>query len=224
MYASGKGRMLSLFFALLLLAAAVAVALGPGTNPASGDEASGPSVFMGPIAVQTKEALESGNAQPILDEPETNLHAAQTLPHSGLQRSEALELAEAVFQPEIENAGGIYEELEPEKLLGENAAIVPLSSLPERTGQAGDNLLSEHPSMPVLVESLLPLRTKNASGELEAVDLGLEHSEGELRPRNPLAEVGIPEHLGEGISLAGPEVDITVPEAPEERSAIYRRW
>jgi tripartite motif-containing protein 71 len=216
---SGNRRMLSLFLVFLLLVGSVAVALGLGTTAASGDEGSGSGEPLAPTAAQTKEALESGNAAPILAEPETDLQAAQRMPHRDLDRNEALELAEAVFQSELEGPGGIYDELEPEKFLSDNAAVVPVSALPGGSGQSEGTLASEHPNVPVLVESVLPLRTENSSGEEEAVDLQLEHSEGELQSQNPLAEVGIPEQLGEGITMGGAEVEITVAEAPESRTA-----
>jgi sugar lactone lactonase YvrE len=174
---------------------------------------------LGPTPQQTKEFLESGQAGALLEEPEANLHAAQTMPHRNLERGEALELAEAVFEPEIEAAGGIYDEFEPEKFLSDYAAVVPASSLPEGPSQQSESLGAEHPNMPVLVESMLPLRTETASGAEERVDLGLEHVEGGLQPENPLSEVGIPEQLGEGLSLDGPGVEITIAGAPSDRVA-----
>jgi tripartite motif-containing protein 71 len=174
---------------------------------------------LAPSAAQTRELLESGRAAALVENPQTDLQAARTMPHTGLERAEALELAEAVFEPELEAADGIYGELEPERFLSNYAAVVPASSLPEEPGQAGEGLVVEHPNAPVLVESMLPLRAEDASGEEEAVSLELEHSEGELQPQNPLAEVGVPVQLGEGISLAGPEVEVTVAGAPEDRVA-----
>ena len=173
---------------------------------------------MAPSPAQTKEALESGNATPLLEEAETDLRAAQTMPHRNLERDEALELAEAVFEPELESIGGIYQEIEPERYLSDNTAIIAPSSMPEElAGPEGHDLAAQHPNAGVLIESTLPLRTENATGETEAVDLGLQHSEGELQPQNPLAEVGLPMKLGEGISLPGPGVEITVVNAPESR-------
>jgi hypothetical protein len=70
---------------------------------------------------------------------------------------------------------------------------------------------------------VLPLRAENDAGEVEPVDLTLEHSEGELQPGNPLAEVGIPAQLGEGISLPGQGVGITIagaPTVPSERPPV----
>jgi sugar lactone lactonase YvrE len=206
-------------FALAVLALSIAAGLGLRPSSARGDETEGPAESLVPTAAQTKNFLDSGKAGSLTEEPETDLHAAETMPHRDLERGEALELAEAVFEPEIEAAGGIYDEIEPERFLSDYAAVVPISSLPEGSDRSGESLPEEHPNMPVLLESMLPLRIEDSSGEEKAVDLGLERAEGELQPQNPLAEVGIPEQLGEGISLSGPGVEMTIAGAPENRSA-----
>jgi sugar lactone lactonase YvrE len=207
---------LSAALAFLALAVAAGLSLAPPRARGDQDAAEDP---LAPTAVQTKEFLESGRAKPLVEEPETDLHAAQTMPHQDLDRGEALELAEAVFEPELESLSGIYGQLEPERFLSNYAAVAPVSSLPAESGQPEEGLAAEHPDTPVLVESMLPLRTEGPSGKEEAVDLELEHSEGELQPQNPLAEVGIPGELGEGISLSGSGIELTVAGAPEERSA-----
>jgi sugar lactone lactonase YvrE len=204
--------------AVAILAMALAAGISFLPPRARGDEAAAEEP-LGPTPAQTMALLESGRAGALVEEPETDLHAAQTMPHLELERGEALRLAEAVFEPEIESPGGIYDELEPEKYLSDHAAVVPISSLPEEAGGSDEGLAVEHPNTPVLVESLLPLRTENASGAEEGVDLELQHSQGELQPANPLAEVGIPEHLGEGISLGEPDVEISIAGAPGERVA-----
>jgi len=71
---------------------------------------------------------------------------------------------------------------------------------------------------PILMDSTVPLRTEDSSGREEAVDLGLERTEGELQPANPLVEVGIPNELGEGIEVAESGVRIELGGAPAERS------
>lgn len=69
-----------------------------------------------------------------------------------------------------------------------------------------------------LLQSSIPLRAETPLGEPEAVDLDLEQANGELRPTNPLVEVGIPQQLGEGIELPGVGVTLEVVGAPEDRS------
>jgi tripartite motif-containing protein 71 len=206
--------------AFTVLVVTVVAALGIGANAAEGDEINGAPESVAPTAAQTKELLESGTAESLVEEPGTDLHAAQTMPHRDIGRNEALELVEAVFEPELEQAGGIYDEIEPERYLSNNTAVIDPASMPEGlAGPEGEDLATERPNAGVLVESTLPLRTENASGDTEALDLELQHSEGELQPKNPLSEVGLPIEMGEGISLPGPEVEITVADSPEGRVA-----
>ncbi len=216
MSTSRNRRVLSLLVVSSLLVGSIVFALALGPDPAAGDEAPPSSEHLAPTAAQTREFLESGEARPLPTRSETDLHAAQTMPHRDLGRGEALELVEAVFEPELEAAGGIYDELEPERYLSDHAAVVPASSMPEEPGSTGGSPATGHSDEPLLLESSLPLRTETGSGRQEAVDLSLEHSEGELQPQNPLAEVGIPGQLGEGISLSGAEVGITLAGAPQE--------
>jgi sugar lactone lactonase YvrE len=203
---------------VVILSIAVAAGLSFTPARARGDEAAAEE-SLAPTAAQTKALLESGKAGALVEAPETDLHAALTMPHRDLDRGEALELAEAVFEPELEGVGGIYDQFEPERFLSNYAAVVPVASLPEGPGQTEEGLAAEHPNTPVLVESMLPLRTEGAAGEEEAVNLELEHSEGELQPQNPLAQVGIPDQLGEGISLSASEIELTIAGAPDERTA-----
>ena len=200
--------LLAAFGLLLCVCSLPMIAAGAEPPQAGGGEP------LGPTPAQTRAMLESGKAGSLVAEPETDLQAAQTLPHRDLGRDEALELAEAVFEPEIEGAGGIVASLEPEKYLSDYAAVVPVGSLNGKLSHSEEDLAVEHPNTPVLIESTLPLRTESVSGEMQPVDLELERSEGEIQPQNPIAEVGMPDHVGEGISLPGPEVGITLAGAP----------
>jgi streptogramin lyase len=69
-----------------------------------------------------------------------------------------------------------------------------------------------------LLDSTVPLRTESPSGEPEAVDLSLEHTEGEIQPVAPLVEVGIPQEIDEGIELPESGVTIKLEGAPQERA------
>jgi RHS repeat-associated protein len=205
-----------------VLALVVGAAMWAGPNAARGDVATEPSAVV-PTAQQTREALEASQTEHLGQAPKADQQVAEELPHRDLDGHEALELAEGVFGGQLEEPTGIYDELEPEKFLSDHAAIVPAATLPESLGEeAGEAQAPEAPgalgpAQPVLIESTLPLRTENADGEQEAVDLSLESPEGsggELQPQNPLAELAIPAHLGEGISLG--EVQIEVAGAPQE--------
>ncbi len=206
-------RALPALLVVTILAAAIVggLVIRPGRARGEGSTEAEPP---GPTAAQTKELLESEPPGAVAQEPATDPGAAEELPHRDLTGDEALELAEAVFEPELEAPAGIYGGLEAEKFLSNYAAVVPASSLGGVSGEAGEDPLTEHLDQPVLVESGLPLRTEGQSGRLEPVDLTLERAEGELQPQNPLTEVGVPTSLGEGISLAAPEVGIAVAGAP----------
>jgi hypothetical protein len=74
---------------------------------------------------------------------------------------------------------------------------------------------SEHAT---LLESTVPLRAADSLGRQQAVDLSLEHSEGELQPANPLVDVNLPQELGEGIELPDAGVQIELVDAPGDRA------
>jgi RHS repeat-associated protein len=206
--------------AVMLLA--VGAAVGLGANTARGDESAAAPEALGPTAQQTKEALEAAGAGRSAEPAETDLRAAEELPHRDLGREEALELVEGVFGAQLEEPAGVYSDIEAKKFLSDHAAVVPSSTLAEVPGGEGGQVGSElPPEGSVLLESSLPLRVENDEGEEEAVDLNLESPEGAggaLEPTNPLVEVEAPAHLGEGITLPGPEVGIRVDGAPEEQT------
>jgi sugar lactone lactonase YvrE len=175
-----------------------------------------------------------------------------------LGRQEALELLQGVFGPELQAPAGVFDELNVERFLSPNVAIIA-GDEPPRTVPApsvSEDLIvgaEEEPSPPAsekdqfraeakaegnevnpearetgegfaqvagasLLDSTVPLRTEAPTGQLEAVDLSLEHSDGQLQPVAALVEVGLPQQLGEGIELPGPGVQIELAGAPEGRA------
>ena len=199
-------HLIALLVSLGALAASVGIASG-AEGPAT--EAELPPGGASPQ--QSWEALQSPAAVPLAP-PGADATVADELPHEDLGPAEALELVEGVFPEELESTAGIYGELEPSSFLDDHAAVVPVGSLPgpgaNPLGRPAPDL---GPGTQTIVESALPLRTENAGGEVEAVDLTLESSEGVLRPGNPLTEVGLPTELDEGISLPGVGVTIELP-------------
>ncbi len=147
----------------------------------------------------------------------TDSQAAAELPHEDLGRAEALELMQAVFGPELQSPAGPFDDLHIEKFLSDHSAVIAAGNQPGQAGVAIGGLGDQYDGATV-ISSTVPLRTENASGEVEAVDLGLEQSEGEIQPSNPLVEVGIPQELGEGIEIPGVGIQIDLAGAPEERS------
>ncbi|MGN6217554.1 MAG: NHL repeat-containing protein, partial [Solirubrobacterales bacterium] len=149
--------------------------------------------------------MPAGQGTSVVAGPETNPQAAAELPHTELDRGEAEELLTSVFPSALEEPAGIFNgELEVEEFHSDHVAVVA----PPSPG-----------AQPGLLSSLLPLRTEDAEGEKEAVNLELEHSEGEVDPTNPLVEVQIPAELGEGITLPESNVGIDLTGTTGERSA-----
>ena len=147
----------------------------------------------------------------------TNPEAAEELPRVDLGRDEALELVSAVFPPALQNAAGIYDELDVEKFHADNVAVIATGEQPDAGLEAAS---SEEPT---LLTSTTPLATKNAQEEREAVDLSLEHVGGELQPVNPLVDLGIPGRLDQGISLPDVDIEIEVSGAPDRAPSIAEK-
>ncbi len=147
----------------------------------------------------------------------TDQQAAAQLPHQDLDRNEALQLMKSVFDIQLQSPAGPFNDLQVDKFLSDTVAVVSSAaevSQPgvEITGAKGDDPYTG----PALIESTVPMRTENEAGKEEAVDLSLEHDEGELQSENPLVEVGIPQEIGEGVALADSGVQIELPSAPEQ--------
>lgn len=179
-----------------------------GPASASADEL-GPGT-MSPEAAQ--KALEEGER---VESQLTDSKAAEQLPHRDLDRAQVLQLISSVFGTQIEGVAGVFNDLDVDHFLSDNAAVIDAGDQPEASGVViGDGNYKG----PALLESTVPLRTEDQSGEEATVDLGLEHADGEIQPATPLVEVGIPSELGEGIELPESEVQIALEGAPAERS------
>lgn len=149
----------------------------------------------------------------------TDSQAAAELPHTDLGRSEALELMEKVFGPVLQSPAGPFDDLHVEDFLSDNVGVIAPGNQPDAAGVAvGEGAAEAGYKGPTLVESTLPLRTTSPAGKEEVVDLGLERTGEELQPTNPLAEVGIPQELGDGIEIPNSGIQVELPGASEERS------
>lgn len=186
--------------------ASLCLLLVGAASSALADEA-GQSFESHPSAQAIEQAIENPGI-PEVEGPHTNPLAAEELPHRDLDRDEALELLRSVFGPALEAPAGIFDELEVEKFYSDHVALVAGDQT-----QVGGATSEE----PALLESVLPLKAEGSTGDQEAVDLGLEHAEGELQSTNPLVEVGIPSQIDEGISLPESGVEIDLAGAPEGR-------
>lgn len=143
------------------------------------------------------------------DSPGIDTEAAERLPHQDLNRDQALNLLSSVFGERLEEVAGEFGDLEVEKFYSDHVGVV--------AGGGSSSEASDGPGHD-LVESLLPIRAEDPSGEKEPVDLDLEHFEGEIQPANPLVKVGIPSDLGDGISLPESGIEVRLVGAPAERS------
>jgi sugar lactone lactonase YvrE len=152
-----------------------------------------------------------------LGAPPTDSQAAEQLPHDELGRGEALHLVSAVFGAEIEHPAGLLDQMPGAHFLSEHAAVMPADEVAAALSR-GEETESQAGVQPVLVESSVPLRTEDSEGTKAPVDLSLEPSEGALEPANPIVATSLPTALGEGIELANGSVELTFPEASEERS------
>ncbi len=167
-----------------------------------------------PSSDETRGAIESQpphTTDPGLTDPK----AGQSVAHQDLGRSEALGLLDGVFGGVLEDAAGIFDELQVKRFLAPNVAVISAGDQPAPLRE-GSN--SDRKEGPTLIDSSIPLRVDAGSGEEKAVDLRLKRSGGGLQSANPLVEVGMPEELGKGIDLPESGVRVKLAEAPIERS------
>jgi hypothetical protein len=204
----GKARVRQLGFILAALAFVVACMAAT----ASADE---------PTATQAEplpaSALDGAGGQNALASL-TNAQAAEELPHSDLDRTEALTLMEKVFGPVLQSPAGPFDDLHVERFLSNNVAVIAPGDQPAASGVAvGGAATDAEYEGPTLMESSVPLRT-GGTAPSDALDLGLERDSDELQPANPLAEVSIPQELGERIELPETGIEVELAGAPSEVS------
>ena len=199
-----------LMFGLLFVGLIFSVSAGAADTEGVAENTQPTPAEQRPTADEVREALDGGSVQE-QGEPLTDPVAAKRLPHVDLDRTGAEELVSSVFGPVLEGASGVIGEIEPTTYHGNNAAVVSGEDPVSQGGSSPDN-------GPVLVESTLPLRTKDSTGLDRPVDLNLTYEGGALVPSNPLVEVAIPGHVGEGVSL--PEVGVEI--TPETADAADR--
>ncbi|HEU4461875.1 MAG TPA: hypothetical protein VFR75_04710, partial [Solirubrobacterales bacterium] len=107
---------------VLVLALALLVAIGVSASAFAAGEPSEGELL--PSQSDVAAAIESGvseHALATLTEPS----AAEGVPLEGLQREEAVELLNAVFEAPVEGAAGIYDELQEATLLSPYVAVLP---------------------------------------------------------------------------------------------------
>jgi hypothetical protein len=128
------------------------------------------------------EASDESQIQP------TNQAAAESLPHRNLTRDEALELLQGVFGAQLQAPAGIFDELEVEKFLAPNVAVV----------------VGDQPPTPATATP--QLEAKLSRGQEEPEPAPMDEKE-ELRAQSPSAgeesDDGPPVPSGESGQLQG---------------------
>jgi hypothetical protein len=218
----GRAACLAMFATLFL------VAFGAGIASADGE-----TQDLGlPSTEDLIQQIEAGDSASV-DLPSTDVEAAASLPHHDLDRDGAATLLEEVFADQLQAPAGIFDELNAVKFLGPNVALLGSATLvsgeEEPSGEIEVEPGSEEGSAFVkgdgqlsgatLLESSIPLRTEPSAAAAAAVDLSLQHENGELQPENPLVDVEIPQMLGEGITLPGAGVTIELSGGPDGRDS-----
>jgi hypothetical protein len=223
----GRAGWLAAFITLLLIAFGVGIA-------SADEEAQDRGV---PSTEDIIQQIEAG-ASSSVDLPSTDAEAAAVLPHRDLDRDEAAALLEGVFDDQLQAPAGIFDDLNVVKFLGPNVALVdgagsatPGLSAPEGEPSGEDEVEpSSDEGSPAnvhgdgqlagasLLEASIPLRTEPSTAATAAIDLSLQHENGEIQPENPLVEVDIPQTLGEGIELPGAGVTIGLAGGPDSRT------
>jgi hypothetical protein len=151
----------------------------------------------------------------------TDAKVASELPHHDLGREEAFDLLEGVFEPVLQSPAGEFDNLDVEKFLSDTAALIlPVANRSASAVTAGVEAASQHEEMPALLESTVPLRVEGTDGSSEAIDLSLEHVDGQLQSATPVVPVAIPQELDEGIELPDAGVQIELVGAPERSPSI----
>lgn len=202
------GMLVAVVVLLVLVMASAAFADAAEGEPASSEAVLSPQLI--------QQAFNSPEG-PTLESPPTNLQVARQLPHNELDRGEALRLLSSVFGAAIESPAGLLDEMPPAHFLTDHAAVMPADAVAGAFSN-GEEAQPQAGGQPVLIESSVPLRSEDDEGHDAPVDLSLERTEGELQPVNPIVDTGIPDQLGEGISLGNGTVELSFPGASAERS------
>jgi len=209
-----RRRLTLLVLALLLLAVVTVGSALADEPPAAPGDAIGLQESVEEIKAASAEE-ENGEAQGIIRDL-TDSSAAEGVPLEGLGRNEAGELLEGVFGQQVETAAGVFDDLHVEKFLADNVAVIPAGQQP--IGTVEEERGGGQYQGATLLNSTIPLRIEGRSGQYEALNLELNNFHGELEPSNPLVDVGIPNELGEGISLGDGGIQIMLSGAPGDRA------
>ncbi|HEX6153711.1 MAG TPA: hypothetical protein VFZ19_09345, partial [Solirubrobacterales bacterium] len=128
------------------------------------------------------------------------------VPLDEMGRADSGELLQTVFKPVLAAAGGPFDEFQVRKFLAPDVAVVSVEN-------------SDGGSRRVLVDSTIPLQAESDTGDLEAIDLGLETRAGVIEAANPLVEVKIPAEAGNAIKFPDAGIGIRLDTDANTRQA-----
>jgi RHS repeat-associated protein len=205
--------------ALLALASACAAAapVGSGDEPETAGRTPEPAVTEQDLAAMRAErARYERERAERRDAPGAAEDRARTRSrYRGMGRSEAIALARSRFGPSIESDVWPGVRVRPgervERLTGTHGALIALPN-----------------GLNAVAESNTPLQVRGDDGELEPVELALDHEDGRYAPRRPIVPIEIRagraaqvafERSGIGIRLAG--AADRLPEAEEVADRVF---
>lgn len=150
---AGRGCWVAVFALLLLVSSSAPVLADspsepPPVAPQSEEKEPGDAQLPPlPTSQEIGEAIETEGSGSIVP-GSTDPGAAEEMPHEDLDRSEALELLQAVFEPELQGPAGPFDELHVEKFLADNVAVIPAGQQPEAPTPAAGEETGSGSTMP----------------------------------------------------------------------------
>ncbi len=187
---SGRARIRWLVGVGLLLAV-VSIAAGVTQSPAAVEEEA--AVVAPPEAEDVARGI--AEAQQAEREREELLASpaavaereASTSAHTDVAPGEAADLLSSAFAPQLEAL-----EAEPGRYLSGVSVVETLAPTVAVVSDEGDGSL---------LEAGIPIKTENAEGDLEKIDLSLMETVSGFEPQNPLTELQIPANASEPIAI-----------------------
>lgn len=208
---ASRARWIAIFVALLVGCSAVPVFAAesteaPGFNPPTSKEKE-IAVTQVPDAHDVSKAL--GEFEQAEEEREEWLETPQAeqqressqLAFSDLSASESEELLKSVFADQLAALNG-----DPSRLLSNAQLIEPL-------GDSGAVIKDEGDAS--LLETTVPVRTEDESGQLEKVDLSLEETPEGFETDNAVSDLVLPTAADEAIQVGGEGFEISQAEADD---------
>jgi RHS repeat-associated protein len=172
------------------------------SEAASGDTAAASGAFGSPLVVPAVQALDGGQQAQAQEE------ALRSSPEAVIAREVSSSAYEGL---DAEQAGRVDVEAFPAVIDDPSGGPPSLAAGQRITGFPAANAASVELGGGArgVIESLAPMATENAAGQLVPIDLGLQVQVGAFEPATPLVGVRIPKLLGGGVQLPALGVSLT---------------